>query len=315
MGADGLRPEWFGTQITAADFEDVRRSLGVERWTVYALSYGTGVAMTMMALHPESLRAVVLDSVFPPEPVPITLTQSFGDALDRLFAACAAQTACEVAHPDLRAAYQQAEQGLDAEGLTVPLPPGLGFKTLKLRSEVFRLLVNVAMYSRRGLEILPLFIENARGRNPTALEGVVSSIVQSYQSNSEGVMAAVECRDRASWQAAVASDAGDPPVSAFVPGMCTGWSPPGQPPLIAHDTKIPTLLLAGTIDPITPPAFAHLAASALGALATVVEVANVGHAVQQASPCSERIVTSFILNPSGPIDAACATQIAPVAFR
>ncbi len=70
MAADGLRPEWFGTQITVADFEDVRRALGIDRWNVYALSYGTAVAMTMMALHPEGLRAVVLDSVFPPRSAP-----------------------------------------------------------------------------------------------------------------------------------------------------------------------------------------------------------------------------------------------------
>jgi hypothetical protein len=50
-------------------------------------------------------------------------------------------------------------------------------------------------------------------------------------------------------------------------------------------------------------------------MATVVEAANVGHAVQQASLCSEGIVTSFIRNPSGAIDAACAAQIAPVAFQ
>ena len=315
MAVDGMRPEWFGTQITAADFEDVRRALGISRWTVYALSYGTGVAMTMMALHPESLRAVVLDSVFPPEPVPLTLAQSFGNALDALFSACGAHADCAAAHHDLRATFRQAEQGLDAEGLSVRLPPGLGIKTFTLRAEVFRLLVNAALYSRRGLEILPAFIANARDRKPAALAGVVASIAQSYQGMSEGIMAAVECRDRVSWQTATPSDEGDPPVSAFVPGMCRDWSQPGPPPLIARNTKIPTLLLAGLADPITPPAFAHLAAALLGKKATVVEVANVGHAVQQASPCTEAIVTAFIRNPSGAIDVSCAAQVPPVTFR
>ena len=315
MTVDGLRPEWFGTQVTAADFEAVRRSLGVDRWSIYALSYGTGVAMTMMALHPESLRAVVLDSVYPPDPLPVTLPQSFGDALDGLFAACEASTACGAAHPTLRTTFQQAVHGLDARGLPVPLRPGLGMETFMLRAETFRLLVNVAMYSRRGLAVLPSFIENTRDRKAAALEGLISSVVQSYRGMSQGIMAAVGCRDRVSWQDATSSDAGDPPVSAFVAGMCNDWSQPGPPPLMARNTAIPTLLLAGQIDPITPPAFAHLAAAALGEKAAVIEFANVGHAVQQASPCGEAVVTAFIRDPAGTIDGACAAQIPPIAFQ
>ena len=34
MDASSLRPEWFGTQVTAVDLDDVRRALGVGRWNV-----------------------------------------------------------------------------------------------------------------------------------------------------------------------------------------------------------------------------------------------------------------------------------------
>jgi pimeloyl-ACP methyl ester carboxylesterase len=56
----------FGTRTTAEDLDQVRQALGIKRWNVYGESYGTTVAMTLMALHLDTLRAVVLDSVSPP---------------------------------------------------------------------------------------------------------------------------------------------------------------------------------------------------------------------------------------------------------
>ena len=75
------------------------------------------------------------------------------------------------------------------------------------------------------------------------------------------------------------------------------------------------LLLAGRIDPITPPAFARLAAAALGAKAVVVEFANVGHDAEQSSSCGEALVAAFIRDPAGVLDTGCAANVPPVEFR
>jgi pimeloyl-ACP methyl ester carboxylesterase len=60
----------FGTTMTAEDFDWVRRALGVTQWNVYGESYGTAVAMTLAARHPSTARTLVLDSVYPPDPIP-----------------------------------------------------------------------------------------------------------------------------------------------------------------------------------------------------------------------------------------------------
>ena len=229
MAGAGLDPAWFGTSVTAADFEDVRQALGIERWNVYALSYGTAVASTMLAQQPAHLRAVVLDSVFPPDPLPMTLPQGFTRALELLFAACHAQAACAVAHPDLAGAYRDALRTLDAAVLSVPMPDGLGIKTVNLRAELFRLIINRALYSRGTMALLPAFIDAARDRDPAALQELIAGTVHGYLSMSVGDMEAVECRDRPSWQVAAPNESTDPPVSAFVAGSCADWSPLGPP--------------------------------------------------------------------------------------
>lgn len=314
MAGAGLDPAWFGTSVTTADFEDVRQALGIERWNVYALSYGTAVASTMLAQQPAHLRAVVLDSVFPPDPLPMTMPQSFARALELLFAACRAQAACAVAHPDLAGAYRDALRTLDAAALSVPMSDGLGIKTVNLRAELFRLIVNRALYSRGAMASLPAFIDAARDRDPVALQGLVAGTVHGYLSMSVGDMEAVECRDRPSWHVAAPNDSTDPPVSAFVAGSCADWSPLGPPPLIAESTQVPTLILAGRVDPITPPSFAWQAAAGMGQMARVVEFAHVGHGVQQASACGEHSVTAFIQAPASNI-GACAEAVPPVRFR
>ena len=312
MAQAGLAAEWFGTQITAADEDDVRQALGIEHWNIYAISYGTAVAMTMMALDPAPLRAVVLDSVFPPDPLPFTPRQSFDRARDLLFAACTADPACSRRDLDLSATYRAAQQDLDAAPLTMPLP-GLDPPSFTLRAELFRLIVDRALYGRAGMAALHAFIHAAHDRDPIALQAVIASVVQGYRNISIGEMEAVQCRDRPSWREAP-RDTGSP-VSAFVPGVCADWSPLGPPPLLPEATAVPTLVLSGRADPITPPAFARRVAAAMGPAVRIVEFAHVGHGAQDASPCGERLVSAFIRQPTERADASCADHIPPVGFR
>ena len=50
----------------------------------YGESYETTVAMTLMALHPDAIRSVVLDSVYPPDPKPLH-SVIVANALDAFF--------------------------------------------------------------------------------------------------------------------------------------------------------------------------------------------------------------------------------------
>ncbi len=67
LAANGVDPDDFGTAATVEDFEWVRRALGVARWNLVGESYGTTVAMTLLARHPDSVRSAVLDSLNPPD--------------------------------------------------------------------------------------------------------------------------------------------------------------------------------------------------------------------------------------------------------
>ena len=88
--------------------------------------------------------------------------------------------------------------------------------------------------------------------------------------------------------------------------VCEVW---GVPPRALEPTTsaIPTLVLAGTYDPITPPAWSEFAASTLSA-ATFITVAGSGHAVYAAGPCPAGLVSQYFADPASALPD-CTNQI------
>jgi pimeloyl-ACP methyl ester carboxylesterase len=89
----GPQRRYYSTADTVADLDQLRQALGVQKWTLDGVSYGTFTAERYALAHPRNVARLVLDSIVP---------QTGYDPLDRaamravprvLSAACAA-TAC-----------------------------------------------------------------------------------------------------------------------------------------------------------------------------------------------------------------------------
>jgi len=63
----GPRAHHYTTADTVADFEAVRQALGIDKITLYGVSYGTDVALSYAATYPEHVERLVLDSVVDPQ--------------------------------------------------------------------------------------------------------------------------------------------------------------------------------------------------------------------------------------------------------
>ncbi len=61
----GPRRPFFGTDDTVADMEDLRQALGVDKWSLDGISYGTYVGERYGLAHPPHVSKLVLDSVVP----------------------------------------------------------------------------------------------------------------------------------------------------------------------------------------------------------------------------------------------------------
>lgn len=69
LAARGIDLSAYNDTESAADYEDLRKALGIEQWNLYGISYGTHLALVYMRLHPEgSARWASTASCRPPRP-------------------------------------------------------------------------------------------------------------------------------------------------------------------------------------------------------------------------------------------------------
>jgi pimeloyl-ACP methyl ester carboxylesterase len=305
----------FGTRITVADFEWVRRALGIERWNVYGESYGTTVAMTLVALHPGTVRAAVLDSIYPPDPGPMH-SADVADALDTFFRYCASEQACAAAYPGLAATYRETVSGLAQAPLVVTVPPAMHRldDRVSLTSTLFETLVSLLIYYPTAYPSLPHLIAAVHARDGQGLGKVLASsrVAMAAEAN-RATNVAVECRDRPHFRDPLAATASViDRLQAY--GLCDDWSEIGPAPLVPIGTAVPTLVLAGEFDPVTRPPRSRHTAALIGPHARWVEFPRIGHNVRAFSPCGAKIAADFIDNPTQAPDTSCVDRVAPIRF-
>jgi pimeloyl-ACP methyl ester carboxylesterase len=125
LAATGANLSAYNSTESAADLADLRKVLAIEAWNVYGTSYGSYLAQTLMRDHSEGIRSVVLDSVLPTTYTVAANWQNARDGFDNLFQACAAEPACNAAHPHLEETFTGLVNKLEAEPLTATVkdPP------------------------------------------------------------------------------------------------------------------------------------------------------------------------------------------------
>ncbi len=310
----GYDLEDFGTRVTVEDFEQVRRALGVDRWNLYGESYGTAVAMTLEALHPETVRSVVLDSLYPPDPVPLWSILT-GRAKDAFFASCAEDRACSGAYRDLAGTYRETLRQLDRSLVTVARPPQLRQTSgsMRLTASLFEVLVSNLIYYPPNYPTLPRLIAAVHSGDGRAAGAALASVISTLGAGSLALHAAVECRDRPHYRDVLPGDAAAMDRIQLY-GVCGMWSGLGPPPLVPTGTETPTLVLSGEFDPVSGPVLSRQVAEEIGRSARWVGIARVGHNVRAFSACGTRIASAFIDRPADPPDLSCVDRTPPIGF-
>jgi pimeloyl-ACP methyl ester carboxylesterase len=96
---------------------------------------------------------------------------------------------------------------------------------------------------------------------------------------------------------------------------CRAWNVSPQPATqrAVTTSTIPTLVLEGGFDSITPLPWGQLAAQTL-ASSTVTTYPGIGHFVIPESPCAQSVFASLLANPSAP-NTGCVAGLRPPRFR
>lgn len=329
--AEGADLDAYVSAASAADLADLRVALGIDRWNLYGISYGTRLALTTLRDHPEGIRSVVLDSVYPPDVDVIAATPGNLDrSLRTLFDGCAADAACAAAYADLESTFYRLIGELEAEPLRAPVTDvftgevyeavfdGAGFESV-----VFQ-----GLYAAAAIEVLPMLIDHVASGETYELSVLASSFLTNGEFVSAGMQFSVQCNEEAAFTspAAVTSAIADYPQlePAFAASItfgpaffdvCELWGAGRASPLENEPVAsgVPTLVLAGEYDPITPPAWGRSAAATL-THATFVEFPGLGHGPSAESECPKEILRAFLNAPDEAVSTACVAGMGPPAF-
>jgi pimeloyl-ACP methyl ester carboxylesterase len=296
---------FYTTADTVADLDELREALGVPRWTVDGISYGTFVGEHYALTYPGRVSRLVLDSVVPQDGVPALYEDSLHRTGWVLRQACAEQ-----------------QCGFDpaADLATVVRRDGNGVGVMNLL--IIASIVEPKLTGEQFFPVLWMLHASATG-NPGPLNNAVQELGTGegtpIDQFSAGLHAATLCAelDDAPWGDASAPLAGrdeavqralskvDPqfvwpyePATAVAQGLvatCRYWPPsrPNPAPRLDRLT-MPVLLLAGDRDLSTPLAWAQ-AEAAHASHAQLVVVPGMGHSIQGRNAVGDAAVHEFLL--------------------
>lgn len=306
----------YDTRAAAADFADLKRSLGGPAWNVYGVSYGTRLALVLMQ-DPKDLRSVILDSAYPPELHFFeTERATMRAAFERLFENCAADEACNKSAPAMRHAFFEQVRRYNANPRSIPF---IEQRTGAVEEVPFTGVLLV----ERALEILnegdalaemPPLLRAAQDGDEHALREVVADLAAGYTGPnyfSEAKYFAVDCQEEVPFTdpTHIRADISNHPefanfgLDADDWDVCADWvtsdaSLNFKKPIVSD---VPTLVLQGEFDAITPPGIGRLTASRLRH-GYYVELPQVGHKVIDQSVCGQQIAAAFFEHPeSSPV--------------
>lgn len=298
---------FYTTTNTVHDLEQVREALDVEQWNIFGVSYGTRVASTYAQLFPGRVRTMVLDSAVPHEHVlGSEIAIESQEALDTLFDECESNRDCRNAFPHLKERFnafiQQPYdyvQEINYEDINAGEIEKANFSKMDVL-----LFVRFSLYMAEYRSTLLFTLNEALVNNNLAPLLRAKKIVEGNLADAMavGLHNSVMCSEeyphmQADFDSLLSANEktylGDT-LLQVIQAVCSVWptSPEEMISKAVLVTAIPTLLLVGELDPITPPAYADIAASQLSN-AKVLKLNGRGHSVA-AFGCTPNILAKFV---------------------
>ena len=314
-------PRYYTTTIAVADLEAVRQALGAPKFDLVGISYGTRMAQQYATAHPDAVRSIVLDSVAPNT---LILGETFASDLERALKlqaeACLATPACKKAFGDWRKTLLELHAQLavkPVENVSFRDPRTNEPATRNVTGDTLAGLVHLFAYNAEASALLPLDVARAAKGDFTPLLGQTQIGEGDLSGNMNGGMQlSVMCSEDAPFLAARPGDAGTllgtRPIER-IQAACSVW-PRGTVPKDFHQpfkSSIPTLILSGERDPVTPPRFAEEVLKGLSN-GRVLELKGMGHGELMIG-CMPKVVNQFVdkLDPKQ-LDAECLKRIGPI---
>lgn len=313
-GVSGLADlDMYTNAASAEDLEALRKALGAEIWSIAGYSFGTRLAQTYARRYPRRVRAVVLDGVVPFD---VELTADLATAMERSLAfvvrRCEQDAQCTARYPDTQRVLVRIAQRLDSLPAQVSVVDSMGRRlTGRFGRWDFAYAVRGMLYGPLAAS-LPAWAHDAERTND------FSAFARVYwqrtrwvgDSTSLPLHLGVYCAedlpftDSAEALRRAQGTLIGPRYYLQYRAGCAAWPMPRASKEMRQPWRsdIPTLLLSGERDPVTPPEYGARVAKGLTRGRHIV-IRGGGHAEQ--SPCKTQVMAAFLNDPAQLAPGTC----------
>jgi len=294
----------YNTNNAVLDFEAVRMALGYEQINLYGVSYGSRAAMTYMRDKPQALRSVILDGVVPPQ-IPVgPMGEQAARSFDILVEQCHNDKKCQAQYPQFRQDYLKVRAQLEQQTITTNIDHPVTDKPVMFNIDTQKFIgtLHSLMYGAGPRHLIPYIVSQMAVSNYKPLAGIIAMGQDKHDNLYSGMHFNILCNEdipRASDALINESNNNSFSGAHSTQGLmqvCQQW-PTFTPPKNFGDmvkSDIPTLLLSGELDPVTPPAWAEIAGEGLSNKKHFV-AKKAGHGLVTQT-CAATMVDEFLEN-------------------
>ena len=320
MKYDGVDLAGYTSKENAADFEDLRKALGYEQWNLFGVSYGTRLGLTIIRDFPNSVRSTVIAGIFAPETNGINYNiENFEGALFTVLERCENDEDCNRRYPNLKERLFKAIKKLESS----PLHCNYKGKPFVINTQEAALIIYLHLYDRRSIGNIPLLIEAFENGETEyllyaikALESLSNYInwpmhhsVLAYEElpfYDELALAESIKRSEIAFNLSMDSELGIK--------LLNNWHSYRASEIEnqAVVSKIPTLMVSGGLDHVTP---VSNATEALAHLENGYEVIFPDEGHNLFNPCFFQIVEDFFNDPLDKPDLECSFISNPIEWN
>gem|GEM_PF-2005367 len=321
----------YSTYNDANDIHDLITTLKLPQVDLYGVSYGTRLVLEVMRSFPQNVRSVILDSTLPPElHFYETIPHDYARVFQTMFQGCAADATCNRLHPNLASRFYSFIAAADQHPITMPLANaeiGKTYPRAVMRGYDLFLGFWQMFYITSLIPAMPKLMDEAMAGNYANFAQLYSELafddsvnVGMYMSVICGEAAGHNSKEQIAQTAQELDSAVRGDVIEDMDGQafdtCNTWNvrPVDPTESQAVQSDIPTLVMEGEYDPITPPSNGDEVAKGL-THSFVARFPATGHGTYlSGQACPVQVALNFLETPTQQPDESCVKTMGEPAF-
>lgn len=318
----GIDLNGYNTNEIAADIEDLRKLLNINKLNLLTISYSTKIAQVMMRDYPNSIRSVVMDSPLPlevnydEESVRNTL-----EVLDRLLSDCERDATCSSAFPNIKERFHAflIEKTKDPLVIEVDNSNNGDKEIFKLKGEDL-----IAVFTSSGtnnVPNIPLEINKLLNGDFSSIKEILAYAFEGPgEGNGIGMRLSVWCAEEypfVSQEKVLKETYRYPEVAGLSPAtykaqVCNIWGVEKVPSIENEPVKssIPVLFINGSYDELTPVKWAdNMEKNLINSYHLVLDGWKHTPTTNWSNPCAMEAANIFFNNPESKPNPDCVKTI------